>query len=296
MDCKTRVGIDLHIHSTASDGTLSPSEILSLANKIGLGAIAITDHDTIDGTRTALSSTPRPAIRLISGVEISTEFPETFACSESCHILGYGFDPEDPELTQALTTLQAARKNRNPQIIERLQTLGFDITLQEVQAAKTGAGQLGRPHIARVLLEKEYVQSINEAFDKYLANGQPAYVDKYRLPCAQALEMIIQAGGIPVLAHPGLIPIKDPHQMEAFVGLLKSLGLQGLEVYYPEHDRKLTAFYEALAQRYDLLMTGGSDFHGAIKPEIKMGIGYGSMFVPFELYARLQQALEQNSA
>ncbi len=293
MDCKTHVGIDLHIHSTASDGTLSPSEILTQASEIGLGAIAITDHDAIDGTCAALRCAPRPNVKFLTGVEISADFPEAFSCSESCHILGYGFDPEDPGLKHTLTTLQAARKNRNPQIIERLQALGLDITLHEVKAAKAESGQIGRPHIAHVLIHKGYARSIDEAFNKYLARGRPAYVDKYRLDCAQALAIISSAGGIPVLAHPGLIPIEDPQQMEAFIVLLKSFGLQGLEVYYAEHDPAATAFYKSVAQRHDLLMTGGSDFHGAIKPEVKMGTGKGDMFVPYELYARLREAVER---
>jgi len=296
LDCKTHLGIDLHIHSTASDGTLTPSEILAQASEIGLGAIAITDHDAIDGTRAALSDTPHPTVDFITGVEISADFPEAFPCSESCHVLGYGFDPDDPGLTQTLTTLQTARKNRNPQIIERLQKLGFDITLQEVWDAKAESGQIGRPHIAQILQNKGYASSINEAFDKYLGRGRPAYVDKYRLDCAQAMEIIRGAGGVPVLAHPGLIPIEDPQQLEAFIALLKSFGLKGLEVYYSEHDPAATAFYESIAQRHDLLMTGGSDYHGAIKPEVKMGTGKGDMFVPFELYARLREAVERTSA
>ena len=297
MDFKQHdVGIDLHIHSTASDGTLSPSEIISLASASGLGAIAITDHDTIDGTLAALDAAHHVSLGILTGVEISTEFPKEFPFIESCHILGYGFNPEDPDLTQALTTLQAARRNRNPQIIKRLQDLGFDITLQEVTETQNAYGQTGRPHIAQVLLNKGLVRSIDEAFDNYLGHGRPAYVNKYRLECDQALEIIRHAGGIPVLAHPGLIPIEDPQELEAFIRLLKSFGLLGLEVYYSEHEPEETVFYEDLARRYDLLMTGGSDYHGAIKPEISMGTGKGQMFVPFELYTELKSAVERVTA
>ena len=296
MDFKPRVGIDLHIHSTASDGTLSPSEIISLASEIGLGAIAITDHDTIEGTRAVLDGMPHPTVGFLTGVEISAEFPKEFPSVESCHILGYGFDPEDPDLTEALTTLQAARRNRNPQIIERLQANGFDITLQDVFDIKTETGQTGRPHIAQAMVNKGFVRSIDEAFKHYLGYGQPAYVSKYRLECDQALTLIRRAGGVPVLAHPGLIPIDDPQQLEAFIQLLKSLGLIGLEVYYSEHDAAETALYADLARRYDLLMTGGSDFHGAIKPDVRMGTGRGNMFIPLELYTGLRSAVERVAA
>ena len=292
MDCKTRGGIDLHIHSTASDGTLSPSAILSSAIEIGLRAIALTDHDTIDGSRAVLDDARRHDIDFITGVEISAEFPKEFNCFESCHILGYGFDPDDPDLTNALATLQTARKNRNPRIVERLRQLGFDLTLHEIRDAQTEHGQIGRPHIARAMVQKGYVRSINEAFDRYLSRGQPAYVDKYRLACDQALDVITRAGGVPVLAHPGLIPFDAPGKLEDFIRLLKSIGLRGLEVYYPEHDNATVARYRKLAEHYGLLITGGSDFHGAIKPAIKLGAGNGNQPIPYELFVTLGKAVE----
>jgi predicted metal-dependent phosphoesterase TrpH len=289
------VGIDLHIHSTASDGTLSPAEILATANKLGLGAISITDHDSIDGTRTALHAQPAPSIDFITGIEISADFPGAFAYADSCHILGYGFDPDHTGLNNILTTLQSARQNRNPQIIERLRTLGFHITLQDVENTKDGPGQLGRPHIARAMVAKGFARSIDEAFDKYLANGQPAYVDKYRLDCAQAINVISRAGGIPVLAHPCLLPIKEPERLEMFIVLLKTMGLKGIEVFYPEHDFEATAFYKTLAKRHDLLMTGGSDFHGEIKPDVQMGSGKGDMFIPYDLFEALRAAVKRHA-
>ena len=155
---------------------------------------------------------------------------------------------------------------------------------------ESGDGQLGRPHIARVMLKKNYVKSIAEAFDKYLAKGKPAYVDKYRVECAKAIEIILGAGGKPVLAHPVLLNYPTDKLLEDFVRSLKSMGLKGIEVYYPEHSPAQTAYYAELAKRFDLLMTGGTDFHGSLKPDLKMGTGRGNLFIPYKLYERLIQS------
>ena len=286
MAYSEHVRIDLHIHSTASDGTLSPSEIISLAHSLNLGAIAITDHDTIDGSKEALALGIPPSLKFLTGVEISASFDPSFPCTGSFHMLGYSMRLDDPVLNQALDQLQDARKNRNPRIVERLNNLGIDISLKDV-ANEFGEGQLGRPHIAQIMVKKGFVKSINEAFDKYLGTDRPAYVDKYRFDCARAIEIILAAGGIPVLAHPFFLDIKNKDRFEDLIVKLKEIGLKGIEVYYSEHSPDLTAFYAEIANRYGLLMTGGSDFHGSVKPDIQMGSGRGDLFVPYRLYENL---------
>lgn len=280
------MNIDLHIHSTASDGTLSPLEILRLARQLNLGAIAITDHDTIEGSKSALAlGIPAPP-HFLTGVEISAAPPPSFSLSGSFHILGYAIDIDDPVLNQTLIKLQQARKNRNPQILEILNDLGFEIAIDEVRQ-EAGECQLGRPHIAQMMVKKGFVQSIDEAFDKYLGKGQVAYVDKFRTSAARAIEIVLNAGGIPVLAHPFLLQLQNDAALEDLVVTLMEMGLLGIEVYYPEHTPKQTELYAQMARRHRLLITGGTDFHGALKPEIQMGSGTGNLAIPYELYERL---------
>jgi len=278
--------IDLHIHSTASDGTFSPCEILALATKLNLAAIAITDHDTIDGSKDAIDKGIPSEIKFLTGVEISAAPPLSFSCSGSIHILGYSLRLNDPVLNQTLYTLQMARKNRNPGIIERLKNIGFDISIEEVTEL-AGSGQTGRPHIARLMTEKGFAGSINEAFDKYLGKGKPAYVDKYRIECDEAIKIITGAGGIPVLAHPSLINIYNDKGLEDLVAALKEMGIKGMEVYYPEHSKAQVSCYMKLAKKHKLLITGGTDFHGSLKPDISMGSGRGNFHVPYNLYENL---------
>ena len=280
------VNVDLHIHSTASDGTLSPLEILRLARQLNLGAIAITDHDTVEGSKTALAlGIPAPP-HFLTGVEISAAPPPSFSLSGSFHILGYSIDIDNPVLNQTLIRLQQARKSRNPQILDILNDLGLKMALNEVRQA-AGECQLGRPHIAQLMVKKGFVQSIDEAFDKYLGKGQIAYVDKYRISAARAIEIILGAGGIPVLAHPFLLETQNDAALEDLVVTLMHMGLKGVEVYYPEHTPQQTALYAEIAKRHGLLITGGTDFHGALKPEIQMGSGTGNLSIPYELYERL---------
>jgi predicted metal-dependent phosphoesterase TrpH len=292
LDCDRDSGIDLHIHSTASDGTFSPSEILQLALDVPLRAISITDHDTIDGVREAMAFGIPQCLRFVSGVEISASPPEGIPAAGSLHILGYGFDPDNAPLAEILTYLQAARKERNPGILARLQALGFELTMKDIPGSET-KGQIGRPHIARAMVEKGYAQSIDDAFDRYLGNGKPAYVDKARIPCETAIQILRDAGGVPVLAHPFLLRRLDPSDLERLVAEMVRMGLVGIEVYYPDHSDQAVRQGLALAQRYSLLVTGGTDFHGDVKPEVRMGVGTGDLFVPYSLFEALEKAIAE---
>ncbi len=284
MDFDPSVCVDLHIHSTASDGTLAPSQILELAHNLKLGALSITDHDTLDGPRQALAGGLPEKLGFLTGVEISTQRPAFLPGKGSCHILGYRIDLENKPLNETLQKLQTARKDRNPKILARLADLGMNISMEAVQAAAGPKGQIGRPHIAQVMLNKGCVPSFSAAFDLYLATGMPAYVDKYRVDCARAIELIRAAGGIPVLAHPVLLGTPGGRLDETIVKALKEMGLMGIEAYYPEHTPSLREHYLRIAARHDLLVTGGTDFHGAFKPQIQMGSGKGDLCVPLEIF------------
>lgn len=280
--------IDLHIHSDASDGTLSPTDILAKAVELNLGAIAITDHDTIEGSKRAIQSGIPDSLGFLTGIEISASPPHAYPCKGSFHILGYGVNLDDPVLTNTLKILQEARSGRNPRIVERLRTLGFDISFDELTET-FGERQLGRPHIAQLMIKKGIVGSIDEAFDFYLSPGKPGYVDKYRIECQNAIDVIIGAGGVPVLAHPALVEPTTDEPFEKLIKILKSMGIRGVEVYYPMHTQSHVAELTEFAMRYDLLMTGGTDFHGSVKPEIEMGKGEGDLRVPYELFEKLTQ-------
>jgi len=284
---KPSTAIDLHLHSTASDGTLSPANLIAMAVGLGLGAIAITDHDSIAGCREALLDGIPDELGFLTGVEISAEPPPSYPGSGSIHILGYGIRLDDPELNRTLERLQDARRDRNPQIITRLNQIGLALTLREVEQEAGEDGQPGRPHIAKVLIKKGYAADINDAFDRYLGHGRPAYVDKFRIESADAIRLINAAGGTPVLAHPCLLELETDDQLDEIVREMVSMGLKGLEVYFTDHTPEQTRRYAELATRHELLMTGGTDFHGDTHPGTRMGVGKGDLIVPYALYEGL---------
>ena len=285
--------IDLHIHSDASDGACAPGRLLEMARDARLGAAAITDHDTVDGVRAALARGIPAPLRFLTGIEISAAPPEAFPLGGSFHLLGYGFRPDDPELNRTLAVLQEARRNRNPRIIARLNRLGIDLALDDLANRFNADAQLGRPHIAQLMVDRGAAVSIDDAFDRYLGKGRPAFVDKYRIPCADAIRMIQNAGGVAVLAHPGLLSLLKGIGVPDIVEALVGQGLQGIETEYPEHAPAQRKAYRDLARRYDLLMTGGSDFHGDVKPDIRIGTGGGDLAVPFHYYEKIVQRLDR---
>jgi predicted metal-dependent phosphoesterase TrpH len=279
--------IDLHLHTTASDGVMSPSEIVGYAKYKGLQAIAITDHDTIEGLKEGLSEGKRIGFEVIPGIEISAEYSPG-----SMHLLGFLLDIDHPLLNEKLRYLQKARAERNPKIVENLNRLGIEITYEEVLKA-SGGGQVGRPHFAQVLLEKSYVRSYQEAFERFLKKGAPAYVDKFRFSAKEAIHFINEAAGIAVLAHPNTLGTNKYSELEDLILQLVKIGLKGIEVYYPEHSALEVAQYKALAERHGLLMTGGTDYHGIDKNELDIGVGRGDMKLPYSLLEGLKAARNQ---
>jgi len=247
--------IDLHIHSTHSDGTLKPAEIVDLAASGNLAAISITDHDTVSGTDEAVRCGRQLQVEVIPGIEISSWHNDT-----SMHILGYGFRHEDRHLAEKLQLLQQGRETRNAEILQNLKKLGIRVEANELHRYSP-YGQTGRPHIARLLVDKGVVKSMDLAFKQYLRRGAPAYAERFRFPVRDAIGLIRDAGGVAVLAHPGSL---DPglRTIPALLKQLHWLGLEGVEVYYPSHTPKIVKTLIRLAGDLGLIMTGGSDFHG----------------------------------
>ena len=253
--------VDLHTHTTASDGTQSPAENVRLAAQAGLAAVAITDHDTVSGIAEALEEGKRLGIEVVPGVEIST-----YASNQDIHVLGYYIDYDSPRLLERLEQLRETRNKRNEMLVERLQTLGVEISmaevLKELEGVKSEGDTIGRPHIASVLLKKGYVASISEAFERYLGKQGAAYVNPPRIHPATAVAWIHEAGGAAVLAHPGL------YGDDKLVGELIASGLDGIEVYHADHTSEDEDRYRMLAEKHGLLITAGSDFHGIRGSEV----------------------------
>jgi predicted metal-dependent phosphoesterase TrpH len=278
--------VDLHCHSTASDGTLAPADVMRLAKSSGLVAVALTDHDTIAGLPEASAAAKDLGLGFLTGIEISCEVPKP----ATLHMLGYGVDINSEPLKQLTSQLMAGRDDRNPRIIKRLNELNVFITMDEVDR-EAGGDVVGRPHIAAVMMKKGYVSSIKQAFDKYLATGGLAYFDRDRPTPKRGIELIRQAGGLPVLAHPMQLRTENDAQLERTVKDLADLGLAGIEVIHSDHDACWVEKCSRLAERFNLLPTGGSDFHGTVKKDIQLGVANGRR-IPREFYDRLCERLK----
>ena len=290
MDSETRAKVDLHIHSTASDGSLEPNAIAALAVEQGLAAISLTDHDTVAGVQQILASPIAGSLEFLSGIEISAAPPEGFDFQGSIHILGYGFNATDSRMLTTIEQLAQARSQRIPKIIDKLRKSGIDIDPDRVQR-HIGKAAAGRPHVARVLVEMGIVKDVDTAFDLWLAKGRPAYVDKYRLPADRAIKTIRGAGGLAVLAHPYLIFKDIDNRLKKMIARLNQMGLEGLEVFYPKHPPEVVKALKDMARGQNLVITGGTDFHGAITPEIKLGAGTGNFQVPYHVFHNLKQRI-----
>jgi len=263
--------VDLHTHSTASDGTCAPAEVVRLAHAANLAGLALTDHDTVAGLPEAAAEAARLGLAFLPGIEISAIPPTP---DGTLHILGYGIDPASPTLTELTRALREARATRNPRIVARLQEFGIDITMDEVLAEAKG-GVIGRPHIAALLVKKGVVPTMRDAFNEYLAQGGKAYFDKERLTPRDAITRIRQSGGVAVCAHPVQLRTTNDAQLEQLLKDLTDLGLEGLEVLHSDHTPALVEKYTSLADKYTLLKSGGSDFHGANKKDIPLGLANG---------------------
>lgn len=265
---------DLHLHTVFSDGTYTPEELVERALRAGLSAIAVVDHDTVNGVGPTRSSAEKNDLEVLAGVEVSAEHN-----NQEIHILGYLVDYQKKSLLDKLEALRNNRIERIYKIVGKLSALGIELDPQKVFAL-AGSGTVGRLHVARALVKEKLVPSIYEVFQKYIGDNCPAYVLGFRFSPQEAIKFIKDSGGIPVLAHPYVL------KNDALIQELIGFGLMGLEVYYPEHSQGEVNFYLDLARKNNLLVTGGSDCHGKAKPEVRIG----SVKLPYELVEKLKEA------
>ena len=271
--------IDLHIHTIYSDGTWTPREVVSRAKKLNLAAISITDHDSVAGLEEAIARGEKLGIEVVPGIEMSTDVGE-----DEVHVLGYYLDWKEKKFLARLEKFQVARAERNRKLIKKLKELGMEINHGELKGL-SGRGVISRLHIARLMVRKEYVSSIGNAFERWLNPGKPAYVKKMNVSPFQIIELILKTGGVPVFAHPFLSKRDDliPHLIKA--------GLKGIEVYHSAHDSRVTQYYQKVAQKYHLLITGGSDCHGEAKDKVLMG----KVKVPVSVLRVLKKEIRKES-
>ena len=243
---------DLHVHTTASDGCRSPTEVIQLAGDLGLQVIAITDHDSVQGIDAAMAAAKRiRSLKVIPGVEVSTDVP-----NGEVHILGYFLDHRDPYLARRLQALRESRRVRAKRIIQKLASLGMIISWERVLELTDG-GSIGRPHIARVMVERGYSPSIRDAFSSYIGRNGTAYVEREKLSPYEAIELVVRAHGVPVMAHPA-----EVEGLEKLVSQLREVGMVGIEVYYGSYTSPMVKRLADLANKYELIPCGGSDYHG----------------------------------
>jgi predicted metal-dependent phosphoesterase TrpH len=276
--------VDLHTHSNCSDGSLAPTALVNEAHGAGLAAVALTDHDTVAGVEEAIAAGRAIGIEVISGVEISASHD-----GKPVHILGYGIDPADQELSELIERLQTIRNNRNSQILERLGDLGIRIDEDELIASTPGL--VGRPHIAEFLVARKDAANIEQAFRKFLKKNGQAYVEAEKFPAAASIRTINRAGGIAVLAHPTTFT-NSIRKIRVMIEEMSKAGLAGIEALYPGHSTKTSRKLVEIAEEFNLLVTGGSDFHGSIKPGIAIGGAPVMPPIPYILFEKLNARLE----
>ncbi|GAB7021774.1 PHP domain-containing protein [Salidesulfovibrio brasiliensis] len=281
------MSIDLHTHTTASDGTFTPTELVELAAEKGLEAVAVTDHDTVDGTAEAMRAGERVGVEVIPGCELSASSPRGAGW---LHIVGLFIQPDPTALLEAFAWLQEGRRQRNHEIAEKLQRLGINTSYERVAARATGT--VGRPHFAQELLDLGVVNSLDQAFSQWLGDRGKAYVPKRKLSPERALEVLKSVGATTVLAHPYILSL-GRNTLETLVKHLKDHGLDAIEVDYTEHNSEQRGYYRKLAEKYDLLESGGSDFHGNVKPLVRLGTGKGDVHVPYSVLEAMKKAREE---
>jgi len=277
------VAVDLHTHSRASDGSDPPERVIELAAERRLTAVALMDHDTLAGIPAARQAAESIGIPLIPGVELSVVWP-----TGTMHMLAYFLEPGPGPLQDRLQALQDGRVVRNIGIVGALNDLGIDITIEEVEE-ESGGDSIGRPHIAAILVRKGAAHSMADAFDRYLADGRPAYLPRLRLEAAEAVELTKASGGVAVVAHPHTVAGHSRGFTEAFEAF-KAIGVSGIECHYSEYAPGIRTRLAAIAADFGLIATGGSDYHGTYKPGLELGIGRGDLSVPDEAYEALLSA------
>lgn len=276
--------VDLHAHSNKSDGSMSPAELTSYAARKGLRAYALTDHDTVDGLYEAQKEAEKyPDLEVIPGIELSTEYR-----GRDIHIVGLYIQYNWPDFLDHLTRFRNSRITRNEKMCRNLADAGIDITFEKLQAEYEGS-VITRAHYARYLLAHGYVKSLPEAFDRYVGDHTKYFVPREKVTPVQAVELILKAGGIPILAHPVLYHMSNA-ALEELVSELKDAGMIGMECIYSTYSASEERDMKRLADKYELAYSGGSDFHGKAKPGLELGTGYGKLFVPEELLDHLVNA------
>ena len=271
--------IDLHIHTTASDGTFTPEEVVREASRLGLAAVAITDHDTAAGYARAAAEGEKRGLEVVPGIEISTKF------RSAVHILGYYIDVDSPALEEVLEWMHRDREERNVKLCAMLRASGVDIDIERMHAR---FGDLvGRPHFAEIMIENGMARDMNDAFERLLNKNRPYFIPRQFLPIERSIEIIREAGGTAVLAHPFQYRLDDAALRELIEHCMAS-GLEGIECRYSGYDARMCAYLESLAAEYGLVRTGGSDFHGTIKSDILLGTGKGELNVPYAFLEELR--------
>lgn len=275
--------VDLHTHSRYSDGSDTPAEVVGAAISAGLSAIALTDHDTLEGVPEAIDA-GHGEIEVVAGVEISCEWSPG-----AMHMVVLFLDPADGPLQDALDEVRQGRETRNHHIVERLRNLGIDITYEEV-AAEAGSGVVGRPHIAAVLVRKQIVGTLNQAFADLLGNGKPAYVPRFRLSPEHAIGLSLESGAVPILSHPHTLGLNTSAEFSSTFRHLRDVGLVGLEAHYAEYPPDERLELASVARSHGLIPSGGSDYHGTYRPGVAIGSGHGDLRVPGDLLEELRAA------
>lgn len=276
--------VDLHTHSTYSDGTYTPEELVKYGSEKGLSAIALTDHDTLSGVKEAKKAGSKYNIEVIGGIEFSTSFENT-----EIHIVGLFLDDNCGIINDRLKQLQENRTIRNKKMVEALQALNVNITYNDVVECAEG-NIITRAHFAKALVKNGCCQSKQECFDRYIGTNKPGYIEREVLGVEETISLINKGGGLSILAHPLLYKLSDS-RLEYMVGCLGRLGLKGIEAYYSTHSPADTKYIKFLAQQNRLLLSGGSDFHGENKPKLDLAVGYGSLAVPAEVLEKMKGAL-----
>ena len=274
--------IDLHSHTTASDGQHSPAELLSLAASAGVTALAVTDHDTVAGLGEAAEAARAHGVELVPGIEVSA-----FVLKKEVHILGHFVRPDFPELSRFAERLRVEREQRMEHMVELMRKLGFPVRMEEVRAI-AGNAQLGRPHLARLLVERGWCLDVKEAFDRFLGAGKPAWTDRFKLEGRDAIRLIHRAGGTATLAHPGSSKL-ERHEIRT----LAKAGLDGMEALHADHNPGVAEKYLKMAKEFDLVTTGGSDFHGE---QVTPGKRPGDCTTPPENFAKLRARAASQAA